>query len=170
MQQSQLVWLAESCIPGQSTYKKTTKKGRPGMNCPAGLFGFLLFTTRFRTLAFTRPSLATPESSAKPDAFIGRLRNLSGVPDSRSHTASETQFVPLGINRQLLCFRVLRRKGFHRTGRVRAGQFVPGFSAVSSRFRGAKPRKMAIVQIKPASPVLAPFGKIFWKNARFHAR
>ena len=159
------------------------------MNCPAGLFCFLLFTTRFRTLAFIRPSPtiasrhlkppchhqtgvapATPESGAKPDAFIGRLRNLSGVPDSRSHTASETQFVPLGISRQLLCFRVLCRKGFHRTGRVRAGQFVPGFLAASSRFRGAKARKMALVRIKPASPVLAPFGKIFWKNARFHAR
>lgn len=67
-------------------------------------------------------------------------------------------------------FRVLCRKGSHRTGRVRAGQFVPGFSAVSSRFRGAKARKMAWVQVKPASAVLAPFGKIFWKNARFHAR
>ena len=170
MQQSQLVWLAESCIPGQFTYKKTTKKGRPGMNCPAGLFGFLLFTTRFRTLAFTRPSLATPESSAKPDAFIGRLRNLSGVPDSRSHTASETQFVPLGISRQLLCFRVLRRKGFHRTGRVRAGRFVPGFSAVLSHFQAAKTRKMAIVRIKSGMPVLGRFGTLFWKNARFHAR
>ena len=170
MQQSQLVWLAESCIPGQFTYKKTTKKGRPGMNCPAGLFGFLLFTTRFRTLAFTRPSLATPESSAKPDAFIGRLRNLSGVPDSRSHTASETQFVPLGISRQLLCFRVLRRKGFHRTGRVRAGRFVPGFSAVLSHFQAAKTRKMAIVRIKSGMSVLGRFGTLFWKNARFHAR
>lgn len=159
------------------------------MNCPAGLFSFLLFTTGFRTLAFTRPSPtiasrhlkppchhqtgvapATPESGAKPDAFIGRLRNLSGVPDPRSHTASETQFVPLGISRQLLCFRVLRRKGSCGTGRVKAGQFVPGFSAASSRFRGAEARKMALVRIKPASPVLAPFGKIFWKNARFHAR
>ena len=159
------------------------------MNCPAGLFCFLLFTTRFRTLAFIRPSPtiasrhlkppchhqtgvapATLESGAKPDAFIGRLRNLSGVPDSRSHTASETQFVPLGISRQLLCFRVLRRKGFHRTGRVRAGQFVPEFSAVSSVFQEGEARKMAWVQVKPASPVLAPFGKIFWKNARFHAR
>ena len=140
------------------------------MNCPAGLFCFLLFTTRFRTRAFTRPSLATPESGAKPDAFIGRLRNLSGVPDSRSHTASETQFVLLGISRQLLCFRVLCRKGFHRTGRVRAGQFVPGFLAVSSGFQEGEARKMAWVQVKPASPVLALFGKIFWKNARFHAR
>ena len=159
------------------------------MNCPAGLFCFLLFTTRFRTLAFIRPSPtiasrhlkppchhqtgvapATPESSAKPDAFIGRLRNLSGVPDSRSHTASETQFVPLGISRQLLCFRVLCRKGFPGKGRVRTGQFVPGFSAVSSRFQGANPRKMAMVRIKSPPPVLAPFGKIFWKNARFHAR
>ena len=159
------------------------------MNCPAGLFSFLLFTTGFRTLAFTRPSPtiasrhpkppchhqtgvapATPESGAKPDAFIGRLRNLSGVPDSRSHTASETQFVPLGISRQLLCFRVLCRKGFPGKGRVRTGQFVPGFSAVSSRFQGANPRKMAMVRIKSPPPVLAPFGKIFWKNARFHAR
>ena len=140
------------------------------MNCPAGLFCFLLFTTRFRTLAFIRPSLSTPESGAKPDAFIGRLRNLSGVPDSRSHTASVTQFVPLGISRQLLCFRVLRRKGSCGTGQVKSGQFVPGFSAVSSRFREVKARKMALVRIKPASPVLAPFGKIFWKNARFHAR
>ena len=159
------------------------------MNCPAGLFGFLLFTTRFRTLAFIRPSPtiasrhlkppchhqtgvapATLESGAKPDAFIGRLRNLSGVPDSRSHTASETQFVPLGISRQLLCFRVLRRKGSHRTGRVRAGRFVPDFPAVSSDFQEGEARKMAWVQVKPASPVLAPFGKIFWKNARFHAR
>ena len=159
------------------------------MNCPAGLFCFLLFTTRFRTLAFIRPSPtiasrhlkppchhqtgvapATPESSAKPDAFIGRLRNLSGVPDSRSHTASETQFVPLGISRQLLCFRVLCRKGFPGKGQVKTGQFVPGFSAASSRFRGAKARKMAWVQVKPASTVLPPFGKIFWKNARFHAR
>ena len=159
------------------------------MNCPAGLFWFLLFTTRFRTLAFIRPSPtiasrhlkppchhqtgvapATPESGAKPDAFIGRLRNLSGVPDSRSHTASETQFVPLGISRQLLCFRVLCRKGFPGKGRVRTGQFVPGFSAVSSRFQGANPRKMAMVRIKSPPPVLAPFGKIFWKNARFHAR
>ena len=158
------------CTPRQSPYKKATKKGRPGMNCPAGLFCFLLFTTRFRTRAFTRPSLATPESGAKPDAFIGRLRNLSGVPDSCSHTASETQFVLLGISRQLLCFRVLRRKGSCGTGRVRAGQFVPGFLAGSSRFRGAEARKTALVRIKPASPVLAPFGKIFWKNARFHAR
>ena len=159
------------------------------MNCPAGLFCFLLFTTRFRTLAFVRPSPtiasrhlkppchhqtgvapATLESGAKPDAFIGRLRNLSGVPDSRSHTASETQFVPLGISRQLLCFRVLCRKGFPGKGRVRTGQFVPGFSAVSSRFQGANPRKMAMVRIKSPPPVLAPFGKIFWKNARFHAR
>ena len=159
------------------------------MNCPAGLFCFLLFTTRFRTLAFIRPSPtiasrhlkppchhqtgvapATLESGAKPDAFIGRLRNLSGVPDSRSHTASETQFVPLGISRQLLCFRVLCRKGFPGKGRVRTGQFVPGFSAVSSRFQGANPRKMAMVRIKSPPPVLAPFGKIFWKNARFHAR
>ena len=111
------------------------------MNCPAGLFSFLLFTTGFRTLAFTRLSLATPESSAKPDAFIGRLRNLSGVPDSRSHTASETQFVPLGISRQLLCFRVLRRKGSCGKGQVRAGQFVPGFLAVLSHFQVAKTRK-----------------------------
>ena len=159
------------------------------MNCPAGLSCFLLFTTRFRTLAFIRPSPtiasrhlkppchhqtgvapATPESGAKPDAFIGRLRNLSGVPDSRSHTASETQFVPLGISRQLLCFRVLCRKGFPGKGRVRTGQFVPGFSAVSSRFQGANPRKMAMVRIKSPPPVLALFGKIFWKNARFHAR
>ena len=140
------------------------------MNCPAGLFCFLLFTTRFRTRAFTRPSLATPESGAKPDAFIGRLRNLSGVPDSCSHTASETQFVLLGISRQLLCFRVLCRKGSCGKEQVRAGQFVPGFSASSSHFRGTKARKMALVRIKPASPILAPFGKIFWKNARFHAR
>ena len=140
------------------------------MNCPAGLFSFLLFTTRFRTLAFTRPSLATPESGAKPDAFIGRLRNLSGVPDSRSHTASETQFVLLGISRQLLCFRVLCRKGFPGKGQVKTGQFVPGFSAVSSRFRGAKARKMAIVRIKSGMPVLGRFGTLFWKNARFHAR
>ena len=157
-----------------------------GSSCPAGLFSFLLFTTGFRTLAFIRPSPtiasrhlkppchhqtgvapATLESGAKPDAFIGRLRNLSGVPDSRSHTASETQFVPLGISRQLLCFRVLRRKGSCREGRVRTGQFVSGFSAVSSRFRGAKARKMALVRIKPASLVLAPFGTLFWKNARF---
>ena len=158
MQQSQLVWLAESCTPGQSTYKKQPKRPArhelQGMNCPAGLFCFLLFTTRFRTRAFTRPSPtiasrhlkppchhqtgvapATPESGAKPDAFIGRLRNLSGVPDSCSHTASETQFVPLGISRQLLCFRVLCRKGSCGTGRVRAGQFVPGVSAVLSRFQ-----------------------------------
>lgn len=159
------------------------------MNCPAGLFCFLLFTTRFRTLAFIRPSPtiasrrlkppchhhtgvapATPESGAKPDAFIGRLLNLSGVPDSRSHTASETQFVPLGISRQLLCFRVLRRKGFPGKGQVKTGQFVPDFSAVSSRFQGANPRKMAMVRIKSPPPVLTPFGKIFWKNARFHAR
>ena len=159
------------------------------MNCPAGLFCFLLFTTRFRTLAFIRPSPniasrhlkppchhqtgvapATLESGAKPDASIRCLRNLPSVPNSHSHIASVTQFVPLGISRQLLCFRVLRRKGSCGTGRVKAGQFVPGFSASSSRFRGANARKMALVRIKPASPVLAPFGKIFWKNARFHAR
>ena len=156
------------------------------MNCPAGLFWFLLFTTRFRTLAFIRPSPtitsrhlkppchhqtgvapATPESGAKPDAFIGRLRNLSGVPDSRSHTASETQFVPLGISRQLLCFRVLCRKGSHRTGRVRAGRFVPGFSAVSSRFQGANPRKMAMVRIKSGMPVLGDLAHFFGKMQDF---
>ena len=140
------------------------------MNCPAGLFSFLLFTTGFRTLAFTRPSLATPESSAKPDAFIGRLRNLSGVPDSRSHTASETQFVPLGISRQLLCFRVLRRKGFHRTGRVRAGRFVPGFSAVLSHFQAAKTRKMAIVRIKSGMPVLGRFGTLFLEKCKISCK
>ena len=137
------------------------------MNCPAGLFCFLLFTTRFRTRAFTRPSPATPESGAKPDAFIGRLRNLSGVPDSRSRTASETQFVLLGISRQLLCFRVLRRKGSCGTGRARAGQFVPGFLAASSRFRGAKARKMALVRIKPGTPVLGRFGTLFGKVQDF---
>ena len=189
MQQSQLVWLAESCIPGHSPYKKTTKNGRPAINCPHGLFCFLFFSTRFSTLAFIRPSPtiasrhlkppchhqtgvapATPESGAKPDAFIGRLRNLSGVPDSRSHTASETQFVPLGISRQLLCFRVLCRKGSWGKGRVRAGRFVPGFSAVLSHFQAAKTRKMAIVRIKSGMPVLGRFGTLFWKNARFHAR
>ena len=29
---------------------------------------------------------------------------------------------------------------------------------------------MAMVRIKSPPPVLAPFGKIFWKNARFHAK
>ena len=140
------------------------------MNCPAGLFWFLLFTTRFRTRAFTRPSLATPESGAKPDAFIGRLRNLSGVPDSCSHTASETQFVLLGISRQLLCFRVLRRKGSCGTGRVKAGQFVPGFSAASSRFRGANPRKMALVRIKPAPPCFGPVWQDFLEKCKISCK
>ena len=140
------------------------------MNCPAGHFSFLLFTTGFRTLAFTRPSPATPESSAKPDAFIGRLRNLSGVPDSHSHTASETQFVPLGISRQFLCFRVLCREGFPGKGRARAGQFVPGFSAVSSRFRGAEARKMAWVQVKPASPGFGPVWQDFLEKCKISCK
>jgi hypothetical protein len=67
-------------------------------------------------------------------------------------------------------FRVLRRKGSCGKGQVKAGQFVPDFSAVLNGFQETEHRKMAMVRIKPASPVLAPFGKIFWKNARFHAR
>ena len=140
------------------------------MNCPAGLFSFLLFTTGFRTLAFTRLSLATPESSAKPDAFIGRLRNLSGVPDSRSHTASETQFVPLGISRQLLCFRVLRRKGSCGTERVKTGQFVPGFLAVSSRFRGVKARKNGFGTNQTGIPRFGPVWQDFLEKCKISCK
>ena len=121
-------------------------------------------------ISVTRPSLATPESSAKPDAFIGRLRNLSGVPDSRSHTASETQFVPLGISRQLLCFRVLRRKGFHRTGRVRAGRFVPGFSAVLSHFRGAKARKNGFGTNQTGIPRFGPVWQDFLEKCKISCK
>ena len=46
----------------------------------------------------------------------------------------------------------------------------PDFRRRQAVFEGPKPAKMALVRIKPASPVLAPFGKFFWKNARFHAR